>query len=145
MQRPPKNQLVPASTSHQAPGMYRVKEESPLWIPREVRCGLSFPCPSTGRTQIALDPNLYCKMLACVYQLLEVGKAPPTLAALQWQVAVVVKITQLPVLTVDQDVHTGSFFNGFYCHFDHPQQYKTMFSPDKNGQLILTCKCTYYT
>ena len=26
----------------------------------------------------------------------------------------------------------------FYCHFDHPQQYKTMLLPVKNGRLILT-------
>ena len=49
------------------------------------------------------------------------------------------------VLTVDPNVHTVSFLTGFYCHFDHPQQYLTMLLPVKNGRLILTCKCTYYT
>ena len=59
---------------------------------------------------------------------------------------IVVKISQLTVLTVDPDVHTtGAFLTGFYCHFDHPQQYKTMLLPVKNGWLILTCKCTNYT
>ena len=30
----------------------------------------------------------------------------------------------------------------FFKNFNHPQQYKTMLLPVKNGQLILTCKCT---
>ena len=53
-------------------------------------------------------------------------------ASSKWQihvhVAIVVKTSQLPVLSVD-----------------HPQQYKPMLLPVKNGRLILTCKCTYYT
>ena len=53
-------------------------------------------------------------------------------------------ITQLPVLTVDPNVHTEAFFTGFYCNFDHPEQYQTMLLPVKNGRLLLTCKCTYY-
>ena len=51
-----------------------------------------------------------------------------------------VKISQLTVLTVDPNVHTAAFLTGFYCHFDHPQQYKTMLLPVRNGRLILTCK-----
>ena len=41
-------------------------------------------------------------------------------------VAFVVKTSQLTVLTVDPNVHTGAFLTGFYCHFDHPEQYQTM-------------------
>ena len=37
--------------------------------------------------------------------------------------AVEVKTSQLPVLTIDPNVHTGAFLTGFDCHFDHPQQY----------------------
>ena len=73
---------------------------------------------------------------------------PPTIAALQVQIAVEVKISQLTVLTVltvDPNVHTGTFLTAFYCHLDHPEQYQTMLLPDKNSRLILTCKCTYYT
>ena len=47
---------------------------------------------------------------------------PPTIAALQVEIAVEVKISQLPVLTVDPNVHTGAFLTAFYCHFDHPEQ-----------------------
>ena len=65
---------------------------------------------------------------------------PPTIAALQVEIAVEVKISQLPVLTVDPNVHTGAFLTAFYCHFD---QYKTMLLPVKNSRIILTCKCTY--
>ena len=57
----------------------------------------------------------------------------------------VVKMSQLTVWSVDLNVHTGALLTGFYYHFDHPQQYKTMLLPVKNGRLILTCKCTYYT
>ena len=35
---------------------------------------------------------------------------PPTLAELQWQVAIVVKISQLAVLTVEPTVRTGIFY-----------------------------------
>ena len=42
------------------------------------------------------------------------------------------------VLTVDPNVHTGVVLTGFYCHFDHPEQYQTMLLPVKNGQLIFT-------
>ena len=38
---------------------------------------------------------------------------PPTIAALQWQVATEVKISQLPVLTVDPNVQTGAFLTVF--------------------------------
>ena len=69
----------------------------------------------------------------------------PTLAEPLWQAATVVKISQLTVLTVDPNVHTGALLTGFDCHFDHPEQYHTMLLPVKNGRLILTCKCTYYT
>ena len=67
-----------------------------------------------------------------------------TLVANRVHVAVVVKTSQLPVLAVDPNVHTGAFLTGVYCHFDHPQQYKTIdaFTSQKNGWLILTCKCT---
>ena len=34
---------------------------------------------------------------------------PPTIAELQWQVAIVVRISQMTVLTVDPNVHTGNF------------------------------------
>ena len=47
---------------------------------------------------------------------------PPTIAELEWQVAIEVKISQLPVLNVDPNVHTGAFLTGFYCHFDHPEK-----------------------
>ena len=51
-----------------------------------------------------------------------------------WQVATVVKTSQLPVLTVDPNVHTGALYlTGFYRHFDNPQQYKTMLLPVNNG------------
>ena len=50
----------------------------------------------------------------------------PNIAELQWQVAVEVKISQLLILTVDSNVHAGAFLTGFYCHFDHLQQYKTI-------------------
>ena len=40
---------------------------------------------------------------------------------------------------------TRAFLTGFYCHFDHPEQYQTMLLPVKNGRLTLTCKCTNYT
>ena len=73
------------------------------------------------------------------------GFTLPTIEALQLKVAAGVKTSQLSVLTVDPNVHTGAFFTGFYCHFDHPEQYQTMLLPVKNSQLILTCKCTYYT
>ena len=43
-----------------------------------------------------------------------------------------VKISQLTVLTVDPNVHTGAFPTAFYCHFDHPQQNKTMQLPVKS-------------
>ena len=46
----------------------------------------------------------------------------PTIEALQLKVAVEVKTSQLPVLTVDPNVHTGAFLTGFYCHFDHPER-----------------------
>ena len=68
---------------------------------------------------------------------------PPTIEALYVKIAVEVKTSQLPVLTVDPNVHTGAFLTGFYCHFDHPEQYQTMLLPVTNGRLILTCKCTY--
>ena len=56
----------------------------------------------------------------------------------------VFKTSQLPVLTVDPNVHTRVFLTGFYCNFDHPEQHQTMLLPVKNGlRLILTCKCTY--
>ena len=42
---------------------------------------------------------------------------PPTIAALQVEIAVEVKTSQLPVLTVDPNVHTGAFLTAFYCHF----------------------------
>ena len=42
----------------------------------------------------------------------------------------------------DRNMHTGAFLTGFYCHFDHPEQYQTMLLPVKNSRLILTCKCT---
>ena len=58
---------------------------------------------------------------------------PPSIAELQWEIAIVVKTSQLTGLTVDPNVHTGAFLTGFYCHFDHPQQYKTMLLPVKNG------------
>ena len=64
----------------------------------------------------------------------------PTIAALQE-----VKTSQLPVLTVDPNVHMGAFLTALYCHFDDPEQYQTMLLPVKNSRLILTCKCTYYT
>ena len=54
-----------------------------------------------------------------------------------WQVAIVVKISQLPVLIVDPNVHAGLFLTGFYYHFDHLQQYKTMLLPIKDGHLDL--------
>ena len=57
---------------------------------------------------------------------------PPTIAALQVVIAVEVKISQLPVLTVDTNVHTGAFLTAFYCHFDHPEQYQTMLLQVKN-------------
>ena len=69
----------------------------------------------------------------------------PPIIPEQWQVAIVVKTSELPVLTVDPYVHTGAFLTCFYCNFDHPEQYKTMLLPVKNGWLILTSKCTYYT
>ena len=37
----------------------------------------------------------------------------PTIAALYKQVAIEVKTSQLPVLTVDPNVHTGAFLTGF--------------------------------
>ena len=83
---------------------------------------------------------IYILYKTCVDTFIYVN--PPTIAALQWQVALVVKISKLPVLTVDPNVHTEIFFTGFDCHFDHPQQYKTMFLPVKDGRLILTHKCT---
>ena len=60
-----------------------------------------------------------------------------------YNVAVVVKISQVTVF----DCWTNSAHRGivdcFFCHFDHPQQYKTMLKLQvKNGWLILTCKCT---
>ena len=69
---------------------------------------------------------------------------PPTIETLQLQVAAEVKTSQLPVLTVDPNVHTGTFLTGFYCHFGHPEQYQTMILPVKNSWLIFTCKCTNY-
>ena len=60
------------------------------------------------------------------------------------KVAVEVKTSQLPVLTVDPNVHTGAFLTGFYCHFDHPEQHQAMLLPVKNSRLIFTGKCTYY-
>ena len=45
---------------------------------------------------------------------------PPTIEALQLKVAVEVKTSQLPVLTVQSNVHTGAYLTGFYCNFDHP-------------------------
>ena len=49
----------------------------------------------------------------------------------------VVKTTQLAVLSVDPNVHTGAFVTGFDC-----EQYQTMLLPVKNDRLILTCKYT---
>ena len=49
---------------------------------------------------------------------------PPTIEALT---------SQLPVLTVDPHVHTGAFLTGFYCNFDHPEQYQTILLPVKSG------------
>ena len=60
-------------------------------------------------------------------------------------VAIVVKISQLPILTVDPNVHTGAFLTVFYCNFDHPEQYQIMLLPVKNRRVILTSKCTYST
>ena len=70
---------------------------------------------------------------------------PPTIAALQMENCYRGQNQQLPVLTVELNAHTGAFFDGFYCHFDHPEQYQTMLLPVKNSRLILTCKRTYYT
>ena len=84
---------------------------------------------------------------------------PHTIKALQLKVAVEVKSSQLPVLTVDPNVHTGAVLTGFYCHFDHPEQYQTMFLPVKNGthfdlymyllhvrlDSVWIFKCTRYT
>ena len=50
---------------------------------------------------------------------------PPPIEALKLKVAVEVKTSQLPVLTVDPNVHTGAFLTGFYCHFDHPEQHQS--------------------
>ena len=51
---------------------------------------------------------------------------PPTInvTAFYWQVhvAIEVKISELPVLTVHPNVHTGAFLIDLYCHFDHPEQ-----------------------
>ena len=46
-------------------------------------------------------------------------------------VSIVVKNSQLPVLSIDPNVHTGAFLTGFYYHFDHPEQYQTMVLPVK--------------
>ena len=63
---------------------------------------------------------------------------PRTVADFLWQVARMVKISQLTgfFFTVDPTVHTGAFMTGFDCHLDHPQQYKIMLLPHKNGQLF---------
>ena len=36
--------------------------------------------------------------------------------------------------------HLGAFFTGFYCHFDHPEQYQTILLPVKNSQALLKLK-----
>ena len=68
---------------------------------------------------------------------------PPSIASLTLVASRLVKTSQLSVLTVDPNMHKGALLTVFYCHFDHPQQYKKMLFLVKNGRLILTCKCTY--
>ena len=72
---------------------------------------------------------MYMYMFCCSY--MSIFTDPPTIEALQLKVAVEVKTSQLPVLTVDPNVHTGAFLTGFYCHFDHPEQYQTMLLQSK--------------
>ena len=66
------------------------------------------------------------------YTKLFVNLFKPPVAELLWQVAIVVKISQLPFFVLSsfllliQTVHTGEPVIDFYCNFDHPQQYNTM-------------------
>ena len=81
---------------------------------------------------------MYMYVFTVIFHITQINKMinSLTIAELLWQVAIVVKISQLPVSTVDPNVHTGAFFTGFYCHFDHPEQHKTKLLPVKNGWLI---------
>ena len=47
---------------------------------------------------------------------------PPTTAAFQWQVAIAVKISHLPVLTVGPNVHTVAFLTVILATVNNTRQ-----------------------
>ena len=69
-----------------------------------------------------------------------------TIAELQWQVAIVVKNSQLTVLTVEPNLYARAFWLVLTVILATLNNTRQCFHQSKkNGWLILTCKCTYYT